>query len=83
MPQQPILIVELFDVWGIDLMGPFPVSFGYQYIFLQLIVSKWVKVVPCKTNDHKVMAEFFKNQVFARFGIPRAIISDGGKHFCN
>ncbi|RVW70081.1 Retrovirus-related Pol polyprotein from transposon 17.6 [Vitis vinifera] len=28
MPMNPILIVELFDVWGIDFMGPFPMSFG-------------------------------------------------------
>ncbi|RVW22978.1 Retrovirus-related Pol polyprotein from transposon 297 [Vitis vinifera] len=27
MPMNPILIVELFDVWGIDFMGPFPMSF--------------------------------------------------------
>ncbi|RVW12157.1 Retrovirus-related Pol polyprotein from transposon 297 [Vitis vinifera] len=28
MPMNPILIVELFDVWGIDFMGPFPMSFA-------------------------------------------------------
>ncbi|RVW71915.1 putative mitochondrial protein [Vitis vinifera] len=32
MPMNPILIVELFDVWGIDFMGPFPMSFGNSYI---------------------------------------------------
>ncbi|RVW96848.1 Pro-Pol polyprotein [Vitis vinifera] len=25
MPLNPILIVDLFDVWGIDFMGPFPI----------------------------------------------------------
>jgi hypothetical protein len=29
MPLNPILIVEIFDVWGIDFMGPFLNSFGY------------------------------------------------------
>ena len=28
MPLNPILGVDLFDVWGIDFMGPFPKSFG-------------------------------------------------------
>ncbi|XXG62591.1 hypothetical protein AAC387_Pa05g0918 [Persea americana] len=65
-------------------MGPFPVSFGYQYILVAVdYVYKWLEAIPCKTNDHKVVVEFLKNQVFARFGIPRAIISDGGKRFCN
>ncbi|RVW58813.1 Pro-Pol polyprotein [Vitis vinifera] len=35
MPMNPILIVELFDVWGIDFMGPFPMSFGWFLNFLK------------------------------------------------
>ena len=34
MPLNPILVVDLFDVWGIDFMGPFPASFGYMYILV-------------------------------------------------
>ncbi|RVW41521.1 Retrovirus-related Pol polyprotein from transposon 17.6 [Vitis vinifera] len=46
-------------------------------------VSKWVEAVACKSNDHKVVLKFLKENIFSRFGIPRAIISDGGSHFCN
>ena len=28
----PILEVELFDVWGIDFMGPFESSYRQKYI---------------------------------------------------
>nr|GEX88023.1 reverse transcriptase domain-containing protein [Tanacetum cinerariifolium] len=34
------------------------------------------------TNDSRVVCKFLKN-LFARFGAPRAIISDRGTHFCN
>ena len=34
MPQTPIFVVELFDVWEIDFMGPYPSSFGNEYILL-------------------------------------------------
>ncbi|RVW69575.1 putative mitochondrial protein [Vitis vinifera] len=34
MPLNPILIVDLFYIWGIDFMGPFPMSFGYSYILM-------------------------------------------------
>nr|GEZ87681.1 reverse transcriptase domain-containing protein [Tanacetum cinerariifolium] len=34
------------------------------------------------TNDARVVCKFLKN-LFARFGTPRAIISDQGTHFCN
>ena len=72
MPLNPILEVELFDVWGIDFMGPFPDSFGHQYILLAVnYVSKWVEAIPCKTNDNKVVVKFLKENIFSRFGTPR------------
>ena len=84
MPLTPILIVEIFDCWGIDFMGPFPPSYGHLYILLSVdYVSKWVEAIPTRTNDHKVVLKFIKEHIFSRFGIPRAIISDGGLHFCN
>lgn len=84
MPLKSILEVELFDVWGIDFMGPFPSSFSNQYILVAVdYVSKWVEAVALPTNDAKVVIGFLKKHIFTRFGTPRAIISDGGKHFCN
>ncbi|RVW25890.1 Retrovirus-related Pol polyprotein from transposon opus [Vitis vinifera] len=78
IPMNPILIVDLFDVWGIDFMGPFPMSFGNSYIFVGVdYVSKWVEAIPCKHNDHRVVLKFFKKNIFSRFGVPKAIISDG------
>jgi hypothetical protein len=82
MPLNPILIVEIFDIWGIDFMGPFPNSFGFLYILVAVdYVSKWVEAVTCKTNDHRVVVKFLKDTIFAWFGTPRTIISDGGTHF--
>lgn len=84
MPQIPILFCEIFDVWGVDFMGPFPVSFGYVYILLAVdYVSKWVEAKATRTDDSKVVTEFIKSNIFSRFGIPRALISDRGTHFCN
>ncbi|CAL9025431.1 unnamed protein product [Prunus brigantina] len=59
MPQQSILIVELFDVWGIDFMGPFPSSNGNQYILVVVeYVSKWVKAIVAPTNQVSVVLKF-------------------------
>ena len=46
-------------------------------------MSKWVKTIPTRTNDHRVVVKFLKENIFSRFGTPRAIISDGGSHFYN
>ncbi|CAN6704221.1 unnamed protein product [Malus baccata var. baccata] len=84
MPQTPIFSVEIFDVWGIDFMGPFPSSHGFLYILLVVdYVSKWVEAKATRTNDSRVVADFVKTNIFARFGMPRVLISDGGSHFCN
>ena len=80
----PILIIEIFDCWGIDFMGPFPSSFGFIYILVAVdYVLKWIEVIPCQHNDHTIVIHFFKENILSRLEIPRAIISDGGKHFCN
>ena len=84
MPLTLILIIDIFDCWGIDFMGPFPPSCGYLYILLPVdYVSKWVEAIPTRTNDHKVVLKFIKERIFSRFEVPLAIISDGGLHFCN
>ncbi|PIN13095.1 DNA-directed DNA polymerase [Handroanthus impetiginosus] len=46
-------------------------------------VSKWVEAIAVPSNDSKVVVNFIKKNIFIRFGIPRAIISDEGTHFCN
>ena len=65
-------------------MGPFPPSEGKEYILIAVdYVSKWVKAIPTRTNDHRVVNKFIVNNIFSRFCCPRAIISDGGSHFTN
>ncbi|GJU19293.1 reverse transcriptase domain-containing protein [Tanacetum coccineum] len=83
MPQNSIQVCEIFDVWGIDFMGPFPSSKGNKYILVAVdYLSKWVEAKALPTNDARVVCKFLKS-LFARFGAPRAIISDRGTHFCN
>nr|GEW88737.1 putative reverse transcriptase domain-containing protein [Tanacetum cinerariifolium] len=83
MPQNFIQICEIFDVWGIDFMGPFPSSKGNKYILVAVdYLSKWVEAKALPTNDARVVVKFLKS-LFFRFGTPKAIISDRGTHFCN
>ncbi|GJS68375.1 reverse transcriptase domain-containing protein [Tanacetum coccineum] len=83
MPQNSIQVCKIFDVWGIDFMGPFPSSRGNKYILVAVdYLSKWVEAKALPTNDARVVCKFLKS-LFARFGAPRAIISDRGTHFCN
>nr|GFB02430.1 reverse transcriptase domain-containing protein [Tanacetum cinerariifolium] len=83
MPQNFIQICEIFDVWGIDFMGPFPSSKGNKYILVAVdYLSKWVEAKALPTNDAQVVVKFLKS-LFSRFGTLKAIINDRGTHFCN
>nr|GEY48779.1 reverse transcriptase domain-containing protein [Tanacetum cinerariifolium] len=83
MPQNAIQVCEIFDVWGIDFMGPFPNSKGNKYILVTVdYLLKWVEAKALPTNDARVVVKFLKS-LFSWFGTPKAIISDCGTHFCN
>ena len=83
-PMRTILEVELFDLWGMDFIGPFPSSFNNLYILLAVdYVSKWVEAIPTRTNGASVVAKFLRSHIFTRFVTPRALITDVGTHFCN
>jgi hypothetical protein len=82
MPLTNNLQIELFDVWGIDYMGPFLKSKNYEYILMAVdYVSKWVEVLPCRAADSKSSKKMFEEIIFPRFGVPRMVISDGGTNF--
>nr|XP_010313002.2 uncharacterized protein LOC101247782 [Solanum lycopersicum] len=67
LPLKPILLIELFDVWGINLMGLCVSSHGMKHILVAVdYVSKWVEAIVLPNNDGK-----------------SAIFNDGGSHFYN
>lgn len=66
MPRNVMLEVELFYVWGIDFMGPFPPSFGKIYVSVVVdYVSKRVEAVALPTNDAKAVVKFLRTNIFA------------------
>jgi len=65
-------------------MGPFSSSFGNEYILLAVdYVSKWIGVMPTRTNEARVIVKFLRENIFSSYGMPRAIISDRSTHFDN
>ncbi|GJT00582.1 reverse transcriptase domain-containing protein [Tanacetum coccineum] len=76
MPLNNIQVFEIFDIWGIDFMGPFPKSHKFEYILVVVdYVSKWAEAQDLPTNDAQVVITFLK-ELFCHFGMPKALISD-------
>ncbi|GJY25460.1 reverse transcriptase domain-containing protein [Tanacetum coccineum] len=83
MPLTNIQVCEIFDIWGIDFMGPFPKSCKFEYILVVVdYVSKWAEAQALPTNDARVVVTFLK-ELLCHFGMPKALISDRATHFCN
>ncbi|GJT24735.1 reverse transcriptase domain-containing protein [Tanacetum coccineum] len=83
MPLTNIIVSEVFDIWDIDFMGPFPSSRNNKCILVAVdYVSKWVEAEALPTNNARVVVKFLQ-RLFSRFGVLKALISDRRTHFCN
>ncbi|GJV57472.1 reverse transcriptase domain-containing protein [Tanacetum coccineum] len=62
MPQNSIQVCEIFDVWGIDFMGPFPSSKG-TYLWLSITCQNGFGAPRAIISDH---GTHFCNDQFAK-----------------
>ena len=74
-----------FHTWGLNLISPIhPPSNGYIWILVATeYFTKWVEAIPLKRATGLAMANFIKEHILCRFGIPYKIVSDNGTPFIN
>jgi len=68
-----------FAAWGMDVIGPIepPASNGHRFILVAIdYFTKWVEASTYKAVTKKVVADFVRNNIVCRFGIPESIITD-------
>ena len=57
---------------------------GHGYIIFDVdYFTKWAEAIPTYSKDRKLTDLFIFNHIIARFGIPRAVVTDHGSHFQN
>src|SRR3954463_7761166 len=82
MPMNYSLVIEPFDCWGFNFIGPFPLSHKYTHILVDVdCVTKWVEAIPTKSVDHKTSLKMLKDVIFPKFGVRRYLMTDEGSHF--
>lgn len=82
MPLKNILKMEVFDVWGIYFIGPFPSSIENNLILVVVdYVSKCIEAIASSINDAQIVRKILKKVIFPRFGVPRLVMSDCRSHF--
>ncbi|GKA97328.1 reverse transcriptase domain-containing protein [Tanacetum coccineum] len=83
MPQNSIQVCEIFDIWGIDFMGPFPSSRGNKYILVAVdYLSKWVEAKALQLHSlyaSRVVCKFLKS-LFSCARMMRSCLNYGSHH---
>jgi transposase InsO family protein len=83
MPLQPQIVLEPFEKWAMDFVGPFnPPSDHKSYIMICTdYVTKWVEDRAVTRATKQVVVDFIFEEIFARYSTPREIVLDGGSEF--
>ena len=80
MPLQPQVLIEPFEKWALDFVGPINlISKKKRYILVCTdYITKWVEAKVVPRAIEQVVANFLHEDIFTRFGVPREIVTDQG-----
>ena len=83
MSLQPQLVVEPFDIWALDFVGPInPHSRQKAYILVCTnYMTKWVEVVALVKSNDQAMIDFLYGEIFTHFRVPKEVVKNGGPQF--
>ena len=83
MPLQPQVLIEPFERWALDFVGPItPMSKKKRYILVCIdYVTKWVEAKSLYQSNEQSVVDFLFEEIFTRFGVPREIVTDQGTQF--
>ena len=82
-PLLPIPVDGAFDRVAMDILGPFPVSHdGNRYIIVfSDYYTRWPEAFALPSVEAPRLAELIVNEIVARHGAPRTLLSDRGPNF--
>ena len=79
-PLTSMPIADVFSRWQMDILGPLPKAWRYQYILLVVdSFSKWCEAFPLESQYSKLVASVLYNEIITRYGTPSVLVSDRGK----
>nr|XP_027090330.1 uncharacterized protein LOC113711365 [Coffea arabica] len=74
------------SMWGMDMIGTIdpPASNGHRFILVAIeYFTKWVEAESFKHVTKKVVANFLRDHIICRFGVPETLITDNAKNLNN
>eukprot|EP00253_Pinus_taeda_P010684 PITA_10684 len=83
MPLNPQVILEPFERWVLDFIGPINIPSNQRVYILVCTdyMTKWVEAKALiRANEESILNSLFE-EIFVRFGVPRELVTDGGPPF--
>ena len=83
MPLQPQVLIEPFERWDLEFVGPItPMSKKKRYILFCIdYVTKWVEAKAHYQANEQSVVDFLFEEIFTHFGVLREIVTDQGTQF--
>jgi transposase InsO family protein len=84
-PLKSVLSPWPFFMWGVDILGHFPISSGQaKWIIVAIdFFTKWVEAEPLSSISAEQVKKFYWRRIICRFGLPKYIVSDNGTQFAS
>jgi hypothetical protein len=87
LPAMPLVLVKIeapFQQWGLDFIGEINPHSSAQHRWILTATdyfTKWVEAIPTRKAIDSVVIEFLEENILARFGCPRKIVTDNAQAF--
>ena len=83
-PLRSLAPTNPFETLSVDVIGPLQRTkdVGNRYLLMvEDVFSKWIEAKAFIQVDGRTIAKYIDEEIIARYGVPKVIISDNGGHF--
>jgi hypothetical protein len=87
LPDLPLISIKTeapFQQWGLDFIGEIHPQSSAQHKLILIATdyfSKWLEVILTRNATDAVVINFLEENILARFGCPREMITDNAQDF--
>ena len=84
LPVNPISVEAPFQQWGLDFIGKINPNSSGQHKWILIAIdyfTKWIEAIPTRRATEEVIMDFLENNILARFGCPKRIVTDNAPAF--
>ncbi|PNX86818.1 gag-pol polyprotein, partial [Trifolium pratense] len=84
-PLKSVLSPWPFFMWGVDIVGPFPVGYKQARWIIVAVdyFTKWIEAEPVSSISPEQVKIFYWKKIICRFKLPKYIVSDNGTQFAS